>query len=475
MKKHSLFKSMAIILLLVLVLTYILPDRTNVTSVLPLGDMLTNCIQAYYYFFDTLVFILVVGALYGVLNKIGGYKKLLNAIVRRVKSHSKLFILISVIAFALVVALTGITTPLIVIIPFIISIILLLGYDKLVAITATIVPTMIGFIGGISSAFRDPNNYYGYSTITFDEFVGIDKWSNLIPQLALLVIGIVLTVLFINKHIKQVENKKAKYELTKKELIAYEETEEYKDTKSWPLLVVLAILMILLILGLTPWSNTYGFEVFNKFHTWINELSIKDVNVFPKIISSTFPAFGSWGELGTYIMEIVVILIAILVIKLIYKIKFNDLINYISEGAKKLLPIATLMMLAYAILVCVYNNGFIETIITKASNGGEINFVLASIISIIGSIFHVDIYYTAAGVFAPILQTITNESMLNVYALAFQSLYGLTSLVGPTSIMLIFGLSYLDIPYTTWLKYIWRFILSLFIVIFATLLILTLI
>ena len=42
-------------------------------------------------------------------------------------------------------------------------------------------------------------------------------------------------------------------------------------------------------------------------------------------------------------------------------------------------------------------------------------------------------------------------------------------LVGPTSVMLIFGLSYLNIPYKEWLKYIWRLIVQLFILIFVIL------
>ena len=42
-----------------------------------------------------------------------------------------------------------------------------------------------------------------------------------------------------------------------------------------------------------------------------------------------------------------------------------------------------------------------------------------------------------------------------------EGIYGIMALVGPTSLFLILGLSYLDIPYTTWLKYIWRFVLGL--------------
>ena len=48
-------------------------------------------------------------------------------------------------------------------------------------------------------------------------------------------------------------------------------------------------------------------------------------------------------------------------------------------------------------------------------------------------------------------------------------------IIGPTSLILIAGLTYLDIPYTTWLKYIWRFILMLFILIFVVLMIVALV
>ena len=80
MKKHSLLKTMGIVLLLVLVLTYFIPARAGAVSYLPFGDIITNYIQSYYYFFDTVVFMIIIGAFYGVLNKTGAYKKLLDSI-----------------------------------------------------------------------------------------------------------------------------------------------------------------------------------------------------------------------------------------------------------------------------------------------------------------------------------------------------------------------------------------------------------
>jgi len=476
MKKHSLFKSMAIILLLVLVLTYFLPARGGEVSYLPFGDIVTNYIQSYYYFFDTAVFVLMVGAFYGVLNKTGAYKKLLDKIVVKVKPNSKKFVFASTIVFALIASLTGITLPLIIFVPFVITIILLLGYDKLIAISSTVLSILVGFVGGVFVTFRDASNYYGYSTTTFEGLVGIDKYTNLLPQILLLVFGLSLLILFINRHMKDVEKKKVKYELNdNSELLVAEVKGNYKDIKTWPLVVILAILLILLVLGLVSWNNLFGLEIFDRFHTWINGLEIKKFPIFGSVISSIFPAFGAWGELGSFMMPMVVMFVAIIVIKIIYRIKIDDLISDMAEGAKKTLPTAALMMLAYCVLVCTYNNGFIETIISKVSSNGDIHFVVAALISMLGSLLHIDLYYTVAGVFTPILGVVTDEAMLDVFALAFQSLYGLINIIGPTSLLLIFVLSYLDVPYTTWLKYIWRFVLSLFIVIFAILLIIALI
>ena len=476
MKKHSLFKFMAIVLLLLVVATYLVPNRSGIEGYLPLGDILTNYIQSYYYFFDTAAFILAVGALYGVLTKTEMYKKVLNGIAKRLKSKSKLAIFACIVFFAVLSSVTGITTPLIVFVPFVISIILLLGYDKLVAISSTVLPMLIGFIGGIGVNLRDASDYYAYSVITFDELLSIKRGTSLIPQLILLVLGVALLILFVNKHIKSVENKKVKYELNDtNEFLVPEIKGNYKGTKAWPLLVIFAVLFVLLMLGLIPWKSLYEIEVFHNFHTRLSDFNIRGYNVFLNLISSMFPSFGAWVELGAYMMEIVVIILTILIIKIVCKIKFNDLLDYVSEGAKKMLPTAALVMLAYTILICTYNNGFIETLITKVSKGGDINFMLASLFTMLGSLLHIDLYYTAAGVFNPIINVVTTESMFKVYSLAFQSLYGLINIVGPTSIMLIFALSYSDVPYTTWIKYIWRFVLSLFIIIFATLMILTLI
>jgi len=141
-----------------------------------------------------------------------------------------------------------------------------------------------------------------------------------------------------------------------------------------------------------------------------------------------------------------------------------------------MVPTAIMIALIYTVLICAYNNGFIETIISAAGDAKMgLNVVVTSLITMLGSLLYSDIYYVAAGVFSPIVNAVTVESTLPVLTLAFQTIYGLVSIIGPTSIMLVVALTYLDVPYTTWVKYIWRFVVGLFILIFAVLLIVSLI
>lgn len=476
MKKHGLFKALLIILGLLVVVSFFVPGREGTVSYLGIGTVFLNSVQVFYYFFDTAVFLFVVGGFYGVLSRSDAYKKLLDTIVAKLKSNSKKFVFIVTIIFAIVSSLTGFTLSLFIFVPFIMSIILLLGYDKLVAISSTIVAIVVGYIGGLFVTLRDPSSY-STSFVTFEEFVGADKFANTFPKLILLILGIGLLIYFINKHIKDIEDKKVKYELNEGNDLKISEVKgNYKNIKLWPIVTILSIIFVLLVLGYVPWSSLFEITVFSDFHTWLTSLKIGDFEVFNSIITSISYAFGDWAQLGNYMIICVVLLVFSLIIKFISKMKFDDMIDAFVEGMKKMLPVAVLTTLSLVVLVCAYNNGFVENLITSANNAmGSLNIFMASVFNILGSLLYPDIYYTAYGVYSPLLSVITDESLYQVLALNFQTLNGLVMIIGPTSLILIAGLTYLDIPYTTWLKYIWRFILMLFILIFVVLMIVALV
>ena len=482
-KKYGLFKVLMVLLLLVVVATYFIKGRQDSISYLALGDVFLNYVQAFYYFFDTAIFILVVGGFYGFLNRVPAYKKLVKNIADKVADKRKMFVIIMTIVFALLSSLTGLNMILLLFIPFVVSIILLLGYDKLVALSATIGGTIIGLIGGIFFTIKDPGSQYTIGYTTFDKLVGLDShWANLFPKILLLVLALGLLIFYIVRHMKKIEDGEVSYELSKADPLFVEAKDrtgkkiamDTDNTKVWPFVTVMVILFVLLVLGYMPWSDLFGIDCFDKFHTWLTGLKIGDYVVFTSLISSSFGAFGTWSSLGNYLMAIFLIALFGFILQLVYRIKFEDAMDGFLYGVKKMIPATMIDVLAYCVLVCSYNNGFVETIITNASESFGDNVVVHSLITILGSILNVDLYYTSAGVFSPIVSLLTDSANLSVYAMMFQSLYGLVQIIGPTSLLLIVGLSYLEVPYKTWLRYIWRFVVGLFIIIFVILMIVSL-
>ena len=300
---------------------------------------------------------------------------------------------------------------------------------------------------------------------TYEKFVGLENaFSNVPQKLLLLFAGITLLIYFVSNHIKNVEKKKVKYELSEdSEVQINEVSSNYRTIKTWPIIVTFFLLFVILTLGLVPWNSLFEITIFQEFHTWLMELSIKDFAVIPNIITGDLIAFGEWysnGDSMTYILICFVLLIFTLIVTLLGRVKLDDAIDGYVEGMKKMLPTAGLTIIALTILVCTYTNGFYEGLITSY---GNFNYGVSSLLVFLGCLLNIDMYYIVAGTFSPILSLVTDETVYSSVAILFQGIYGIFSIVGPTSMVLIFALSYLNVPYTTWLKYIWRFILSLII------------
>lgn len=385
--------------------------------------------QSFYYFFDTAVFVMVVGGLYGALNKTLVYRKAVKSVANIFEDKKKIFVVGSIVLFALLTSLAGLDMLILIFVPFVVSVILMLGYDKLVALSSTILAGAVGIIGGIFITFKDSSNYYGTAYTNFDSLVGLDgHFETVIPRIILLILAVLFLVLYVLNHIKKLDNGDVKDELGTSDALYVEA--KSKDGKIvdilnakgavWPLGVMGFVGLVLLVLGYLPWSELFGIDVFNKFHTWLSSLSIGKYEVYSSLVSSKFSAFGDWGSLGSFMMAIVVIFVFLIVLKFVARAKFSDLMDGFIYGVKKMIPAVMVAILAYTLLVCSYNNGFFETIISFFTDKFGNNVAIDSLISMVGSMVHVDIYYTTAGVFSPIVSGFTDKVNLSVYAVMFQ-------------------------------------------------------
>ena len=62
----------------------------------------------------------------------------------------------------------------------------------------------------------------------------------------------------------------------------------------------------------------------------------------------------------------------------------------------------------------------------------------------------------------------TDSAVYPLCGLITHSMYGFALLIAPTSSVLLFSLSILDIKYLTWLKKIWKLLLEFLLIIFAS-------
>lgn len=223
---------------------------------------------------------------------------------------------------------------------------------------------------------------------------------------------------------------------------------------------------MLLIVGMVPWNAYFGFEGFNNFHEALLNIKVFKVSLFQVIIGSSLVAFGQW----TVYSLIILLLVVSVVLAIIYKIGFDGLFESISQGIRKSLPYAMILIIANVILVGVYNSGFFVTVIDTV---GKMKDSIVSSITLSGlsALVYPDYSYASQFTLSTLATVISKKAIFATLAVAFQAIYSLVLLVSPTSILILMALRYEQVRYKDWFKYIYKFFLGLLIIFFIIIII----
>lgn len=249
----------------------------------------------------------------------------------------------------------------------------------------------------------------------------------------------------------------------------------------------LILFVLFAICTIIPWNSLFTkFTAFNDLNTWLGKIKIGKYSLFNNVIgaptvtdSATGSSSGVINAIGTWSMVDISIFLFIVsaVIAFFNNIKFDEFIKETASGMKKVLPVAITAMLISIVLVISVTTGINITItnwIVSLANG--FNIITITLASIIGSVLTADFYYFVSTIVAVFANTVNNTDLYGVIALISQSIYYLTMIIAPTSVALIIGLYYLNIPYGKWFKYIWKVLLSLFaIIVLATIIVFALV
>ena len=471
MKKTGLFKIIMFVLLGIVVATWIFSAGYFNEGELTNLDMYNIGFFDYFqllfgsfefsYFIQIFILLVSIGALYGVLGKTGKYRAFVEKIASNLKGREIVFIIATAFIVAALTAAFDYGFAMFIFYPFIISVILAMGYDKTTACLTTFGAQLVGTIGSVIA----------YNTNgVINNLLGIGLGDGLWFKLALFVLSLGALIFFLSKA------KKAKKAVKAEEddmFLGEKATNKYSVV---PIIVIFSALLVLLVLGCTAWNETFNIDVFKNFNDKLATLEVKlpyfhittegvdagtkKITIFNQILG-TVSAFGEW-----YYAEMAVMcLISALVLGLCYRVK--DKFDAMADGAKKMIRPAALIVLIYCVIYFAGNTMFYPTIaglLLGITN--KFNIFFSTIAMALASALHVDMLYVSN---YAIPQLAAQDVNPIIVALLAQGIYGVVMFVAPTSAVLALGLSYLNIPYKEWIKDTWKLAIALFVIVVVVL------
>jgi len=458
MKKYGLLKVLSIFILVLVFLTWIIPtstyDGTAVTagerSMVGLWELFNFPNDSVAFFGDYILFVVLIGAFYGLLNKIGAYRSLLEKITETFKGKEKWFLVGLMIVIGIISSITGLTFELFVFIPLIISVILLMGYDKIVALSSTVGAILVGLIG---SSF----GYYGAGVL--NSVLGLKFNAEILVKIFLFIIPMYLLISYTLNYAKGIKTNEAKEEEEDPLLLSKKRVK----VSLWPVITMFIVLAVLSILGYTSWDYAFSTDVFSDLHNSIMGAHIGNFYIFEQIFGGA-SQFGNW-----WISDLTIVLfLMIVLLSIIYKVKLDEAIESIVDGVKKVIPVVVVIILINIIFLIAYNNQINITMLDLLI-GSKFNYLAMALNGMIQSVLFVYLPYTAAYTLPAATSIIGDTAVNGQIGVIFQAMFGTIMFIAPTSLVLFTSLAYTDTSYGKWLKYVGKLFVEILLVVIAIL------
>lgn len=455
-KRNDKIVMMFIVLLVFLVMSWVVPGgmfnngtfTTTGYTRLGLFDIIAVIYSAFYYKLKDLFYIFTVGGCYGILSQTKSYRKLVDKASFLIKGKEAVVFAVITLVMGVYVSLSSQILSLFWLTPFIITIFLRNGYDRLTALSAGFGGTFIGYLGLTFGTF-------GVTRLNELTGIGIQDW--IWVKIAIFIAAYILYTIFaILYMVKTKKVDSIEYDLYHPLELDETKVKKRHKAKVWPLLIVFVISFLVVLLGYINWVSSFGIKVFDEFYTTLSTgFKVGEVPVFGSIMGSYMKAFGAWDDLlfGSF-----VILFATILIALFDKVKVNVFLSSFGEGAKKISKVAFIYGFAFIVVFLASSFPWQNTLINMLFGNGTFNVAILLIIGVIAQILVGDPDYLAYA-FSSYL-TVAFADNIVAAGLIWRLGSAIALIVGPTSFLLLTALTYLDVPYTKWLKYIWKFILS---------------
>ena len=356
-----------------------------------------------------IVFILVVGGAFWLLNATGAVTAGIRRFIGLVGKRDRMVLAALTVLFSLAGAVFGMSEETIPFVGIVVPLAVSLGYDAFMGMLVVYVAANMGF----SSAFLNP-----FTVGIAQEMAGLPLFSGLGYRVfcwALLTLALVGFVLLYARRTRKAPKGAARVE-----------EEPLTRRQGW-ILAVLGLTVAALIVGVTVW--------------------------------------------GWYMPEITgLFLVMGIVCGLIAGFDANRIADELIAGAKDILSAALVVGFASGIIVLLQDGKIIDSLLHGLQEGLSDSGAVASVSAMYGIQalinFIIPSATAKAAITIPIMAPFADMVGVSRQAmvLAFQFGDGFTNMITPTSGVLVAALAMARIPYTRWVKWVWKGVVALLLI-----------
>ncbi len=409
----------------------------------------------------SVAYILTIGGCYGVLSKTKAYRKLVDKTAALIKGKEAIAMLVITLLMGIYTSISSQILALFCVIPFIVSVFLRNGCKKLTAISAAFGGIFIGTIGLTVGT-------YGMESINSLLDTLPSKVSMLLPlRIGIFAAAYILfnlfAIIYMNKYKRSANG--GKYDIFCPEELDESKLTKRKKIKLWPYIVLSIIAIIITMLAYIDWKTSFNITFFTELHNkFITFATVDNIPILSSLLGQSIDGFGEQAEL---IFAIFVFVILTIIFAITSKMSIDEFIKNFGSGLKNIGKVAFIYGLCYVLVILLGTCPWPITFINALFGKGTFNIFALTFIAMIAYVFCID-FPTFGNAFSQYL-IVTYMDDLASATLIWHLGAAIAAVFVPTSFILLMALTYADIPYVKWLQYIWKFVLSLIIVVFIIL------
>ena len=399
---------------------------------------------------DIAIFVLLIGGFLGVTTYTGALDAGIGSVVEKLQGRELVLIPVLMFIFSLGGTSFGMAEETIAFAALVTTTMIVAGFDPLVSVATLILGSGCGVLGSTVNPFLVSTSIGALNGVGIE----VNQVIVIGTGIALWLSSLLISIYFVMKYAKKVQKDKSATLLSEKEMndakeafIGNKDSEEVVEftTKRRIVLGLFALTFIVMVAAIIPWEE-FG------------------VTIFAKTDFLTGSALGSWwfSELAMWFVIMSVI------IGLVYQMKEQEIVSAFMNGAADMVGVALVIGVSKGISVMMSTTGLDNYVLSSASsllNGmSPIVFTIVAFIIYMVLSFFVPSTSGLAGLSMPIFGPLavslgfSSEVIISIFSAGS----GIVNLVTPTSGAIMGALAIAKVDYGTWVKFVGKILVAIF-------------